>query len=157
MRRGKALLLALFLGLGIPAGAAPVTYRLVDAFPGVTFSKALAAAQPPDGTPRMFVVEQDGKIRIVDHPAPALPAVAADRVFLDISSRVSRRGNEEGLLGFAFHPDFATNRKVYAQYTARYASGADRHNVVSEMTASAVNRDVTDGIERVLMTIPQPF
>jgi uncharacterized repeat protein (TIGR03806 family) len=140
----------------LQSGAA--TYRLVDAFPGVTFTRALFAAQPPDGTPRMFVVEQDGRVRIVDYPAPAPPAVAAERTFLDVSGAVSRVGNEEGLLGLAFHPDFATNGKFYVRYTAKYANASDRHNVLSEMRVSAADPDRADpSSERVILSTPQPF
>ena len=121
--------------------SAGTTYRLVDSFPGVTFSQALFAVQPPDGTPRMFVVEQDGRVRIVDYPAPAAPAIASARTFLDISAGVSRVGNEEGLLGLAFHPDFAANGKFYVHYSAKYSTGADRRNVLSEMTVSASDPD----------------
>ena len=74
--RSVFLALCLFLG---PAqtpllGAGDAAVRLVDAYPGVTFTRLVFAAQPPDSTPRMFVAEQDGRLVVVDHPAPPPPA-----------------------------------------------------------------------------------
>jgi len=64
----------------------------------------------PSGDPRLFVVEQTGKIRIL------LGGRLLDRPFLDIGDRVSD-GNEQGLLGLAFHPDYATNGRFFVNYT----------------------------------------
>jgi len=154
----KILLLGLVLCVGAAARATSPAVRLVDAFPGVAFDRPLFAAQPPDATARMFVVEQDGRVAIVDYPAPAPPAVAARTTFLDIAARVSRIGDEEGLLGFAFHPDFAANGKFYVHYSAKYASAVDRRNVLSEMTVDASDPDRADAAsERVILTVPQPY
>jgi uncharacterized repeat protein (TIGR03806 family) len=161
MFRSSPLLVGLLIfivPLDSPLESASATYRLVDAFPGVTFSRALYAVQPPDGTPRMFVVEQDGRVRIVDYPAPSPPAVANERTFLDISAAISRVGNEEGLLGLAFHPDFATNGKFYVHYSAKYSKAADRRNVLSEWTVSAADPDRANAqSERIVLTTPEPF
>ncbi len=125
--------------------------RLADAFPGVTFSRPLFALQPPDATDRMFVIEQGGKVFIVPHPAPAegpIPRVE----FLDVD--VERGGNEQGLLGFAFHPQYASNGLFYVNYS-RDGDGA---TIVSEFSVSAGNPDQANaGSERVLMTVAQPY
>jgi glucose/arabinose dehydrogenase len=63
-----------------------------------------------DGSGRLFVVEQGGRIRIVEG-GRILP-----RDFLDISSRITA-GGEQGLLGLAFHPDFRQNGLFYVDYT----------------------------------------
>lgn len=152
-----AALLALALG-PFPSLLAAAEIVLADAFPGVTFDRPLLAVQPPDGTSRMFVVEQGGRVWSVDHPAPAPPAVASKRLFLDLSSRVSRAGNEEGLLGFAFHPQYAANRRFLVHYSAAYTAPAQRRNVLSEMTAFANDPDRGDASgERIVLTVPQPF
>jgi glucose/arabinose dehydrogenase len=62
-------------------------------------------------------------------------------------------GGERGLLGLAFHPQFALNRRLFVDYT-RQPDGA---TVVSEFTASPDRSAVLAGSERVLMVIPQPF
>ena len=147
---------ALVRGHALPARAAMAGLVLEDAFPGVTFARPLLAVQPPDGSARMFVVEQGGRVWIVDHPAPAPPAVATKRLFLDLA--VNRAGNEEGLLGFAFHPQFASNRRFFVHYSARYTVEANRRHVISEMLASAADPDQADAAsERTVLTLTQPY
>ena len=141
-----------------PVARAATLVRLVDAFPGVTFDQPTAAVQPPDGTARMFVAEQGGKIWIVDHPAPAPPAVASKRLFLDLSARVSRAGNEEGLLGLAFHPGYATNGRFFVGYTSKYASSANRKDVVAEWHADPQDADRADpSSELPLLQVADPY
>jgi len=64
------------------------------------------------GDPRLFVVEQWGRIRVIENGR------LRARPFLDITDRTSR-GNEQGLLGIAFHPQFATNGLLFVNYTDR--------------------------------------
>ena len=100
----------------------------------------------PAGDRRLFVVEQPGRIRIVDDGR----LVAAP--FLDITSKVRSSGNEQGLLGLAFHPSYATNGFLYVNYTdlqgdtqvERYTVGPDR------------NRADPASAKRIL-SIDQPF
>ena len=68
-----------------------------------------------DGSGRLFVVEQSGRVRIISNGA-VLPTS-----FLDISGKVSPEGGELGLLGVAFHPDFAHNPLFYVNYTQTVA------------------------------------
>jgi len=65
---------------------------------------------PPGDTTRVFLVEKTGRIRILRNGA-ILP-----RPFLDLSSQVSG-GAEQGLLGLAFHPDYAGNGRFFVHYT----------------------------------------
>jgi hypothetical protein len=91
-----------------------------------------------DGTGRLFMVEQAGRIRVLQ------PGAANPTVFLDIVSRVLS-GGERGLLGLTFHPQFSTNGRFYVNYTRR----PDGATVVAEYR---------DGVEqRVLFTVAQPF
>jgi glucose/arabinose dehydrogenase len=99
-----------------------------------------------DGSGRLFVLEQIGRIRIIRNgnliPEP----------FLDISSLVVA-GGEQGLLGLAFHPEFASNGRFYVDYTDR--SG---NTVVAEYTAHRANPDRADpSSARPLLRIDQPF
>jgi glucose/arabinose dehydrogenase len=103
-----------------------------------TFDQPVAFAAPPQDTRRQFVVEQGGKIRVVrDGRVLSTP-------FLDIRDRVVA-GGEQGLLGLAFAPDYATSKRFYVYYTAR-GSGA---NTLAEFRASSADR-ADPGSARIL-------
>ena len=63
------------------------------------------------GDDRLFVVEQPGRIRIIQG------GQLLDRPFLDIADKVTTDGNEQGLLSVAFHPDYQTNGQFFVNYT----------------------------------------
>jgi glucose/arabinose dehydrogenase len=98
-----------------------------------------------DGSGRLFIVEQPGRIRVL------AAGVLQARPFLDLTAKVLD-GGERGLLGLAFHPRFATNRRFFVNYT-REPDGA---TVVSEFRASADGR-VGLPAERRLFAVAQPF
>jgi glucose/arabinose dehydrogenase len=104
-----------------------------------------------DGSGRLFIIEQEGAIRIVDSNGTLLPTP-----FLDIDPIVvggTSGGDERGLLGLAFHPDYATNGKFYVNYTG---SGGDTR--IAEYQVSAGNPDIADsGSARLVMFYDQPF
>jgi glucose/arabinose dehydrogenase len=68
-----------------------------------------AMAEPNDHSGRFFICEQEGRIRVLKN------GKLEPQVFLDVSKKVvKKKGYEErGLLGLAFHPEFAKNRKFY--------------------------------------------
>lgn len=102
------------------------------------------------GDSRLFVVEQSGRIRVI-----ANGAVRATP-FLDITGRVDDTGNEQGLLGLAFHPDYASNGYLYVNYTYDPPTGLDRTRI-SRFTVGP-DPDVADpDSELVLMEFAQPF
>jgi glucose/arabinose dehydrogenase len=82
----------------------------VETFAG-PFNRPVFMAYSPDGTGRLFVVEQRGLIKILDADGNI-----TNNSFLNVSNRLSS-GNEQGLLSMAFHPDFSTNRFFYISYT----------------------------------------
>ena len=95
---------------------------------------------------RAFVVEQGGRIRIVRGGA------VVGTPFLDVSSKIST-GGERGLLGLAFHPQYASNGRFYVNYTDR---SGDTH--ISEFRASPPAADAVDpATERELLFVRQPF
>jgi len=97
----------------------------------------------------MFVVEQEGRIRILASRA-VLPAP-----FLDIRDRVRCCG-ELGLLGLAFHPRFPANGRFFVNYTRNGPEGLE--TVIAEYAVSSTdpNLAVRDS-ERILLRIRQPF
>ena len=103
--------LAAWALLAAAAHAAPAV-KLTEVASGLQLPVEIASAH--DGTGRLYVVEQRGRIRIVDNgkvsPAP----------FLDIGDLVDTDNLERGLLGLAFHPDYAKNGAFYVYYTAAH-------------------------------------
>jgi glucose/arabinose dehydrogenase len=93
-----------------------------------------ALAAPGDARKRLFVVEQHNA-RILIFEAGA----KLDKPFFDLGRSNVSRGGEQGLLGLAFHPGFATNRKLYVNYT-----DPDDHTHVVEYQVSADNADRVD-------------
>ncbi|WP_452226236.1 PQQ-dependent sugar dehydrogenase [Lacinutrix cladophorae] len=83
----------------------------VNAFPELTFNLPLDIQSSNDGTDRLFIVEQEGIIKVIDIVNP-IEAIT----FLDISSNVDTSSYEQGLLGLAFHPDYETNGYFYVNY-----------------------------------------
>ncbi|HJT01545.1 MAG TPA: PQQ-dependent sugar dehydrogenase [Terriglobales bacterium] len=103
-----------------------------------------------DNSGRLFVVEQGGTIRIVQN-GTLLPVA-----FLDISSKVHMEG-ESGLLGLAFHRNYAQDPRFFVNYVRQEANG-QLQTVIAEFRASASNPNQADaGSERQLLVIDQPF
>ena len=152
LARAVPLLLLLVLIPGSAAAAqSPDTtlpmLELVRAFPALSFDRPVFLTPAGDGSGLLYVVEQAGVIHRIDPDAP-------DRsdVFLDVRARVSRDGNEEGLLGLAFAPAFADNGRFYVYYSA-----ADpRRSVLSRFEVDSDGLADT-GSEEVLLEVEQPF
>jgi len=76
------------------------------------FTSPVYVTAPPGDTRRIFVVEQDGTIRVVRG------GKRVSRPFLDLRAKVTA-GGEQGLLSMAFAPDYARTRRFYVNYTDR--------------------------------------
>lgn len=103
-------------------------------------------ADANDGSDRLFVVEQAGVIRVIDHGR------LRDEPFLDIRDKVDS-GGEKGLLSVAFHPAYRDNGYFYVDYTA-YQRGL--YTIVSRFKRRTATRADPDS-EQVLLKIKQPF
>jgi len=145
---GPLALLAL-LGCSSPPGTAPpATTDSLRLVPVVTsgLSSPVYLTAPTGDTARLFVVEQSGQIRIVQH-GQLLPAA-----FLDIHTRLVS-GGEQGLLSVAFHPNYATNGYLYVNYTD--LNGDTR---VERYTVSAADSNLADtATHKLIIFIPQPY
>jgi glucose/arabinose dehydrogenase len=98
------------------------------------------------GEGRMLALEQVGRVRTIRNgQREATP-------FLDISDRVGSQGNEQGLLGIALHPDYATNRYFYVNYTN--PNGA---TTIARFQASVDGSQADPASEKVLLTADQPY
>lgn len=99
------------------------------------------------GDSRLFVVEQGGRIKVLNPDK-----TVNQTVFLDISGLITF-GGEQGLLGLAFHPDYATNGYFYINYV-----NTDGNTVIARYTRSAGNQNTADPATALIMlTVEQPF
>ena len=120
------------------------------AFPQIEINRPVFMTYANDGTDRLFLVQQSGKIVVFANE----PDVGEIQTFLDIEGRVSRQGNEEGLLGMAFDPDYPTNGYFYVYYSA----ASPRRSTVSRFSASSSNANRADASsEHVILEVGQPF
>jgi len=130
--------------LNFPDELAVGDYALERAFGERRFNQPLTVTSPP-GDARIFVVEKPGRIQIVqpgDVESEAEP-------FLDISDVVVD-GGEQGLLGLAFHPEYAENGFFYVFYS--HTQGGERRQRVARFTVSSGNPDLADrNSEQVLI------
>ncbi|HJR05865.1 MAG TPA: PQQ-dependent sugar dehydrogenase [Pyrinomonadaceae bacterium] len=136
------LALALMSASAAAQGVPPVTLEPVLS----NLSSPLLVTNARDGSNRLFVVEQPGRIQVLQ------PNASTPSVFMDITSRVLA-GGERGLLGLAFHPQFNANRRLFVNYTRK----PDGATVIAEYRVSATNPNVVENSETVLLVIPQPF
>ena len=141
-----ALIPALAVAAQVPKDSLPML-ELERVFPALTFERPVLLTHAGDGSGLLYVVEQEGVIHRIDPTSPE-----RTEVFLDIRSRVSRGGNEEGLLGLAFSPTFADNGRFYVYYSA----ANPRRSVLSRFETGA-NGLGDAGSEAVLLEVDQPF
>jgi glucose/arabinose dehydrogenase len=153
----SALAACLFFFMSQRAGATRAS-RAQDAA-GATELPTLALASPlggltqpvgvtnaGDGSNRIFVVEQGGRIRIIKNGA------LLSTPFLDIATRIST-GGERGLLGLAFPPGYADKGYFYVDYT-----NTGGNTVIARYRRSTADPNAADpASEQILLTIAQPF
>lgn len=151
---GMFALLVMLIGVTVAAGqdvavpSAPpdgTAYELVEVASG--FVRPVFLTHAGDGSERSFIVEQNGKIFVMqDGNVLGTP-------FLDASALVSRDANERGLLGLAFHPNYAENGFFYLNYTDRAGN-----TVVARYTTSADDSNVADpDSAQTILGINQPY
>ncbi|MEZ4854210.1 PQQ-dependent sugar dehydrogenase [Flavobacterium sp.] len=110
------------------------------------FSNPVAIVNANDS--RLFVVEKAGLIKILnsDGTTNATP-------FLNVSG-LTTSSSERGLLGLAFHPNYATNGYFYINYTR----SSDGSTIIARYTRNATNPDIADASSaQILLTISQPY
>jgi glucose/arabinose dehydrogenase len=141
---GKYLLFALlWLGVVLHCSGQISPIRLEPFLTGLTNPVYVTSAR--DGSNRLFIVQQGGIIKVLQ------PGSNTPTDFLNITSRVLS-GGERGLLGLAFHPQYASNRRFFVYYT-RQTDGAIQ---IAEYQTSTANPNVADATEKIIITIPHP-
>lgn len=152
----KILLFGLFiftLGMGsvtaqeatIPQVPNGNQYQLQEIASG--FTRPLLAIGANDGSNRLFIVEQGGRIWVM------VNGKVEKQPFLDVSGIVSVDSNERGLLGLAFHPQYKTNGVFFINYT-----DVDGNTVVARYSTLASNANVADpNSASFVIQIKQPY
>ena len=134
---------------GITTAEKAPAAKVVSAYPKLTFASPVEFTYANDGTNRVFVIEQEGRIRVFENNANT----ASAGTYLDIRKKVTH-GGEMGLLGLAFHPDFKQNGYFYVNYT----KNNPRETIVSRFKAKATDAmEVDPASEVILFRFDQPF
>jgi glucose/arabinose dehydrogenase len=114
---------------------------LVTELDGLTY-----ATQPVGETSRLFVLQRTGRIFLIENDS-----LVSDP-FLDLRDRVGAAGIEQGLLGLAFHPEYAANGRFFVYYTDK-----EGRRQLSEFSAPSADSDTADlDSEKVLFEFAQP-
>jgi glucose/arabinose dehydrogenase len=138
--------------LNVPSTPPPTTVQVVDAFSGVTFTKAIVFASPPGDQKRLFVGEIGGKVKVIPDVAATTPtsslvidlaAMIATPVRTPAESWDLGPNLECGLLGLAFHPDYAANGHFYVFYSVAKANDPGVwYQRMSRFTVAAAQREL---------------
>jgi glucose/arabinose dehydrogenase len=152
MKMKKTILTTVLLLLSCYAFSQNPNIQLVEAYPNLFFNKPLHLTHSGDGTNRIFVVQQDGKIIVF--PNDSNVSASQSKIFLDISNKISSSSGEEGLLGLAFHPNYGTNGFFYVNYTA----GSPLRTVISRFKVKTTDPNKADSLsEYKILEINQPY
>lgn len=124
-------------------------YKISVAFPGLSFDRPVDLQHAGDNSNRIFVVEQKGEIYAFANDTHT----PDKKLFLDIKSKVDDSGNEEGLLGLAFHPDYETNGYFFVNYTAANPN----RTVIARFKVSADGDKADPASLQVILEFRQPY
>lgn len=107
-----------------------------------------------DGNNRLFILEQPGRIRILKN------GVVLPVPFLNITAKVDPLNiaySEKGLLGLAFHPQYKINGRFFVYYSEPSNNKeSDHKSIIAEYKVSAINADLAETAERILLEIEEP-
>jgi len=122
----------------------PENYQWVEIVSG--FSRPLGMTSFLNENLMIYVLEQDGIIRVLENNT------LLEVPFLDISSKVSTRGSEQGLLGIALDPDFLTTGEFYLNYTDRNGD-----TVIARYFANPDRKTSDVNSEQIILSVDQPY
>ncbi|MEY4243536.1 MAG: hypothetical protein RLZZ245_1121 [Verrucomicrobiota bacterium] len=130
----------------VPATPPPVSIVAVNAFTGLSFNEPVCIASPPGDTQRVFICQKGGLLRVVPNVTAANPSASTVLTLSAASGGLFNgrtpaeslnTGSECGLLGMAFHPNYATNGHVFLFYSVNI--GGALHQRVSRITFNNPN------------------
>lgn len=130
----------------VPDAFQPARYQVEDAFPSISFNEPLALVSDGVLDEMVYVVERGGTVYQLDQNNASTEKVP----FLDLTELVETSGQEMGLLGLAFHPDYEENGYLFVNYTRR------GETVISRFTS--LDREAADpSSEKIILTYSQPY
>lgn len=143
------------MSAGAPASEG-LAIRLESVATGL--SAPLGLTEPDDGTGRRFIIDQPGRVHILDEGG------MSSEPFLDISDRIVELNpeyDERGLLGLAFHPGYADNGRFFVYYSAEARQDApegwDHTSHISEFKVSDDPDRADPDSERIILSVDQPY
>ena len=125
------------------------SFNLENAFPNLTFSSPVFLTNAGDSTDRVFVVQQNGIIKVFQNSSN----ISVADTFLNITDRVAS-GGEMGLLGLAFHPDYSNNGYFYVNYTT---NNQYQRTVISRFQVTSNPDSADKNSELEILTYRQPY
>lgn len=162
MYKNNYVVVLISLFLATVSGSVPALDVQVKAF-ATGLQSPVDLKEVPDGSGRIFIMQQTGAIAVVNADGTVRP-----EPFLDLRAKIPQlyvRFDERGTLGFAFHPDYKNNGKFYV-YSSRdivreeesllHEIFGNHTSYVSEFTVSEDLNVADAGSERVLMKIEEP-
>jgi glucose/arabinose dehydrogenase len=136
---------------GSPSASIP-SVLLGPAFPKLVFDRPIFLTHSGDGTNRIFVVQQTGQVLVFENRQDVVQANV--QTFLDISSKIRMRHNEEGLLSLVFHPRYKEN----GQFFVYYSVDNPKRNRISRFSVSKDDASKADATsEKIILEVEQPW
>ncbi len=140
--------------LVMPAAPPASSWQLTDAFPGLTFARPICLTSVPGDANQLYVCEQGGVIKRVADVTALTPTT---NVFLDLAALgggfnigpLLAGQPENGLLGLAFHPNYATNGFFYVAYTVSLSGNYFQR--VSRFSRDATNPAIADPASELIL------
>jgi glucose/arabinose dehydrogenase len=130
-----------------PSQRSPLAANKIELRPfAVGFDKPIFLTHANDGSGRLYVVEQTGRIRLL-----ANNGSASQNVFIDLSHKLKSSRGEMGLLGLAFHPKYKTNGFFFVNYTS-----IDMKDTVARYSAFPDKTKGNPSSEAMILAIPDP-
>lgn len=130
----------------VPDVFSPLSYEAYSPFPDIYFIEPLALISDGVEENRVYVVERGGSVYFISGKEDTAEKI----LFLDLTEIVDTEGQEMGLLGLAFHPDYEENGYLFVNYTK------DGQTMISRLTSS--DRETVDfATEKILLKFVQPY